>query len=580
MAFDGFVLAAVSSELKTTIEGGIVSKVAMPEKDELLILIRNNSNNYRLLISAGASLPVIYLTEDNKPSPLTAPAFCMLLRKYLNGAKIRSVAQNGLERVLQIEFEHRDDLGDISVKKLVFEIMGKYSNIIFVNHDNIILDSIKRVPSSVSSLREVLPGRKYVFPDELKKRQPSDEDRTSFFSLIHSSDSEIYKVLYRNYAGFSPLMSQEVCARAGIDGDMNCTLLSESEIDALYGEFESLRISAEKASFMPTIVFRNNDPVEFSAFSSVLYDSDGYIQKIYSSISLLLDEYYSAKDRYNRMRQKTADLRKTVINLIERASRKYDLQSRQLKDCSEKDKYKVFGDLINTYGYSLSGGESSFECNNYYDNDNPITIPLDPNRSAAQNSKKYYDRYSKLRRTETVLKEEIRKTSSDINQLECILQSLNTSASEDDILQIRSELASYGFLTSGNGNQKKKIVSKPIHIVSDDGYDIYIGKNNYQNEEVTFKIAGPDDWWFHAKSVPGSHVIVKSTDTNGVLPDKVFNQAAALAAFYSKNKEVSGVEVDYTQRRNLKKTSGGPPGFVIYHTYYSMVADDRFLIKI
>ncbi len=580
MAFDGFVLAAVSSELKSTLEGGIVSKVAMPEKDELLILIRNNSNNYRLLISAGASLPVVYLTEENKPSPLTAPAFCMLLRKYLNGAQIRSISQDGLERVLQIEFEHRDELRDISVKKLIFEIMGKYSNIIFVNQDNTILDSIKRVPSSVSSLREVLPGRRYVFPDELKKRQPFEEDITSFSSLIHASDAELYKVFYRNYAGFSPFMSQELCARAGIDSDMNCTLLSESDVGILYKEFDTLRKMTDKSSFLPTTVFRNNEPVEFSAFSSVLYDSDGYVQKSYSSISLLLEEYYSEKERYNRMRQKTADLRKTVINLLERASRKYDLQGRQLKECSEKEKYKIYGDLINTYGYSLSGGESSLECNNYYDNDNPITVPLDPNRSASQNSKKYYDRYSKLRRTEAVLKDEIRKTSSDIDQLECVLQSLNTSASEDDISQIRSELAAYGFLTSDTGNQKKKIVSKPIHIISDDGYDIYVGKNNYQNEEVTFRIAGPDDWWFHAKSVPGSHVIVKSNDSNGMLPDKVFNQAAALAAFYSKNKEVSGVEVDYTQRRNLKKTPGGPPGFVIYHTYYSMVADDSYLIKI
>ena len=577
MAFDGLMMAAVTAQLKGTIEGGAVSKLAMPEKDELLLTIRNNSNNYRLLISAGASLPLIYLTDENRQSPLTAPAFCMLLRKYLSGARIINVHQEGLERIVIIDFEHLDDLGDLSVKHLIFEMMGKHSNIIFTNASGTIIDSIKRVPSSVSSIREVLPGRVYAFPTELEKSQPFDADIDSFIEVCISEETEIYKVIYKNYAGISPASAMELCFRSGIDGEKICKELSKSEISRLFARLKDMTTDIRNGSFKPEMISRHKVPVDFSAVHMSMYEDTDYDIESYDSVSELLEAFYSSRELYSRMRQKSADLRKIVTNLLERAVKKYDLQHKQLLDCEGKDKYKVYGDLLNTYGYSLQGGENSFSCENYYDDNHIIAIPLDSHKTASENAKKYYDRYAKLRRTELALNDEIVKTENDIEHLSGILQSIDTSTSENDLSQIRQELTDFGYVKRSNrGNPvSKPVKSQPMHMVSSDGFDIYIGKNNYQNEEVTFKIADSNDMWFHAKGVPGSHVIVKCNGKSDELPDRLYEEAASLAAFYSKNSGNDKVEVDYTLRKNLKRTSGGAPGFVIYHTNYSAMATPR-----
>ena len=577
MAFDGLMMAAVTAQLKGTIEGGAVSKLAMPEKDELLLTIRNNSNNYRLLISAGASLPLIYLTDENRQSPLTAPAFCMLLRKYLGGARIINVRQEGLERIIIIDFEHLDDLGDLSVKHLIFEMMGKHSNIIFTNASDTIIDSIKRVPSSVSSIREVLPGRLYAFPTELEKSQPFDADIDSFTKICISEETEIYKIIYKNYAGISPASALELCFRSGIDGEAIGKELSQSEISRLFACLKDMTTDVRSGSFKPEMVLRHKLPVDFSAVHMSMYENTDYEIISYDSVSKLLEAFYSSREIYSRIRQKSADLRKIVTNLLERSVKKYDLQHKQLLDCEGKDKYKVYGDLLNTYGYSLQGGENSFSCENYYDDNHIIAIPLDSHKTASENAKKYYDRYAKLRRTEHALNDEIVKTENDIEHLSGILQSIDTSASESDLAQIRQELIDFGYIKRTNRNNlaSKPVKSQPLHIVSSDGFDIYIGKNNYQNEEVTFKIADSNDMWFHAKGVPGSHVVVKCNGKPNELPDRVYEEAASLAAFYSKNSGNDKVEVDYTLRKNLKRTSGGAPGFVIYHTNYSVMATPR-----
>ena len=570
-------MAAVTAQLKGTIEGGAVSKLAMPEKDELLLTIRNNSNNYRLLISAGASLPLIYLTDENRQSPLTAPAFCMLLRKYLGGARIINVRQEGLERIIIIDFEHLDDLGDLSVKHLIFEMMGKHSNIIFTNASDTIIDSIKRVPSSVSSIREVLPGREYAFPTELEKSQPFDADIDSFTKICISEETEIYKIIYKNYAGISPASALELCFRSGIDGEAIGKELSQSEISRLFACLKDMTTDVRSGSFKPEMVLRHKLPVDFSAVHMSMYENTDYEIISYDSVSKLLEAFYSSREIHSRIRQKSADLRKIVTNLLERSVKKYDLQHKQLLDCEGKDKYKVYGDLLNTYGYSLQGGENSFSCENYYDDNHIIAIPLDSHKTASENAKKYYDRYAKLRRTEHALNDEIVKTENDIEHLSGILQSIDTSASESDLAQIRQELIDFGYIKRTNRNNlaSKPVKSQPLHIVSSDGFDIYIGKNNYQNEEVTFKIADSNDMWFHAKGVPGSHVVVKCNGKPNELPDRVYEEAASLAAFYSKNSGNDKVEFDYTLRKNLKRTSGGAPGFVIYHTNYSVMATPR-----
>ena len=572
MAFDGLMMAAVTAQLKRTIEGGAVSKLAMPEKDELLINIKNNSSNPRLLISAGASLPLIYLTDETKSSPTQAPTFCMLLRKHLSTARIEDVYQVGLERILVIELEHRDELLELAHKKLIIEMMGKYSNIIFADTDDTIIDSIKRVPASVSSIREVLPQRTYCFPDELKKLNPLEENADSFRNVIKAFTGEIEKAIYISYAGLSPLMAREICYQSGIDSDTYTEMLSDDQIAKLFESLSFFVRKVKEEDFSPVLIKRKDLPVDFSAFELDMYKSSDYEQIPYDSISTLLHDFYASKDSYTRMRQKTADIRKIVTNSLERASKKYDLQTKQLKDCSEKDKYKVYADLLNTYGYSLKGGEKSFTCENYYNENKEITIPLDEHKTATENAKRYYDKYSKMRRTEIALGEEITKTSSDIDHLSSILTSLDNCDKEADLNEIRDELTEFGYIKRHDTKSKKQIKSSPLHFVSSDGYDIYVGKNNYQNEEVTFSIASGNDLWFHAKNAPGSHVIVKCSEAVENIPDRLFEEAASLAAYYSSRKNDSRVEIDYTQRKNLKRVAGAAPGFVIYHTNYSMLA--------
>jgi predicted ribosome quality control (RQC) complex YloA/Tae2 family protein len=572
MAFDGIVIANLTKELKETIEGGHVSKIAMPEKDELLLTVKNNAKSYRLLISSGASLPLMYLTDAALKSPLIAPGFCMLLRKHIGSGKITDISQSGLERIVRFSFEQLNELGDLCLKHLYVELMGKYSNIIFTDDHNTIIDSMKHVPSSLSSLREVLPGRSYFLPDQLKKMNPVGMNEEQFVSLTAAgAEKAVGKFLYESLSGISPVVSEEFCFLSGIDSRQTVSSLNGDEKSRLFRAIEGIADKIRTGQFSPCMYFRKDEPAEFSSVPLSCLNSDEYSLKPYDSASLLLSDFYSMKESITRMRQKSADLRKLVTNALERSSRKYNLQAKQLKDAEKKEKYRVYGDLLNTYGYELSGGEKEMVCKNFYDNDKEITVPLDSRLTASENASKYYERFSKLKRTEEAVSEEIKKTLLETEHLTSILASLDLSTEESDLNQIRDELAEYGYIRHRVLNGKKgKAVSRPLHFVSSDGFDIYVGKNNFQNEEITFHLATGNDWWFHAKGVPGSHVIVKGS--NMEIPDRTFEEAASLAAYYSKARGSDKAEVDYIQKKQLRKTAGGPPGFVIYHTNWSMMA--------
>ena len=309
--------------------------------------------------------------------------------------------------------------------------------------------------------------------------------------------------------------------------------------------------------------------MEFSAFPLMKYQE--LEQEPCDSISRVLEQYYSMKNKITVIRQKSSDLRRIVTTALERTEKKYELQKKQRKDTEKKEKYRVYGELLNRYGYNLEEGARSLKALNYYTNEE-ITIPLDETLSAAENAKKYFERYSKLKRTEEALNELLEETKSDLEHLESIRMSLDIALDEEDLTQVREELMEYGYLRrKGPSGRKKKSVSRPFHYRSGDGFDIYVGKNNFQNDELSFKFASGNDWWFHAKGQPGSHVIVR---TNGEeLPDRTFEEAARLAAYYSKGRQAPKVEIDYTQKKNLKKPGGAKPGFVIYHTNYSMIAE-------
>lgn len=567
MAFDGIVIANLVKELNETIINSRISKIAQPENDELLLTLKGNSGQIRLVLSASASLPLIYLTKTNKPSPLTAPNFCMLLRKHIANGKITRIYQPKMERIINFEIEHLNELGDICHKKLIVEIMGKHSNIIFCNEEDMIIDSIKHISAQVSSIREVLPGRTYFIPKTQEKSNPLETDQESFWRKVYDKPLPAQKAIYTAYTGISPVIASEICFRANVDGDRPVQALSEEEKLHLFHHFSWLTDDIKDGKFIPNIIKNGKEPLDFSGMELKQYAD--FTVTVYDSISEVLETFYASKNIYTRIRQKSVDLRKVVTTVLDRSRKKYDLQLKQLKDTEKREKYKVYGELIHTYGYGLEENAKKLEALNYYTNE-MISIPLDSQLTPQENAQKYFDKYNKLKRTFEALTELTKETKEEILHLESISTSLDIATSEDDLAQIKEELIQFGYIKKRQVNKKAKIKSKPFHYISSDGYHIYVGKNNFQNEELTFKFAVGNDWWFHAKGMPGSHVIVK---TNGdELPDRTFEEAGRLAAYYSKGRENDKVEIDYLEKKNVKKPNGSKPGFVVYYTNYSLVA--------
>jgi len=576
MAFDGITIANIVHDLQHDLDGGRIYKVAQTETDELFITVKTNVDNIRqrrIFMSADASLPLIYMTDETKQAPMTAPGFCMLLRKHIQNGRILSITQPGLERIVRIEVEHMDEMGDMRQKTLLIELMGKYSNIIFVDEENKIIDSIKHIPASVSSVREVLPGRDYFIPETQNKSDPYDLDETGFAVAIRGKGMPLFKAIYGSYTGISPVIAQEICYRAGVDADKSAAALSDAEFKSVYTEFRGIMDDVRDGNFKPCIAYVNGAPKEFAAITLTSYkDAAGSEIKEFESISEVLETYYAEKNAVTRIRQKSVDLRKVVSNALERNVRKLDQQMQQMKDTEKRDKYRVYGELLNVYGYSVPPKAKSVVVNDY-NTGKDITIPLDSTMTASQNAKKFFDRYTKLKRTAEALEEQLEDTRQSVAYLESVMNALDIAWEEDDLVQIRLELVEAGFIKKKVTDKKgraPKITSKPFHYISSDGFDIYVGKNNSQNDELTFKLANGGDWWFHAKGCPGSHVVLITKGQE--VPDRAFEEAASLAAYYSKAENTGKVEIDYLQRKNVKKPGGAKPGFVVYYTNYSMVA--------
>ena len=588
MAFDGVTIANIVKELNTELAGGRLNKIAQPESDELLLTVKTPTGQKKLYISASASLPLIYLTETNKPSPLTAPNFCMLLRKHLQNGRIISFSQPGLERIIHMDVEHLDEMGDLCRKTLVIEIMGKHSNIIFCNEENVIIDSIKRVSAAVSSVREVLPGKPYFVAQTQDKLDALTVDYAAFYEALSTKPQPAFKALYGSFCGISPILAQELCFRADIDGEQPTAAMTEDDYQKLYHAFHQLVLTIQSGNFAPCIAYTGSQPADYAAVPLTMYTNGADHIVSYDTMSPLLESFYAEKNTITRIRQKSVDLRRIVQTALERNVKKYDLQMRQMQDTEKRDKYRIYGELLNTYGYSAKPGDKTLETINYYTNE-PITIPLDPLLSATENAKKYFDKYNKLKRTHEALTELTAEVKSEIDHLQSISTALDIALLEEDLVEIKEELADSGYIRrkynvgkhsgkngskSGQNPKKVKVTSKPFHYISSDGFHIYVGKNNYQNEELTFQFANGGDWWFHAKNIPGSHVIVK---TEGVadMPDRTFEEAGRLAAYYSQGRGQEKVEIDYIQKKHVKKPSGGKPGFVIYHTNYSLIIDSN-----
>lgn len=568
MAFDGITVAALVQELRDNLTGGRIAKIAQPEPDELLLTIKTPAGQRKLYISASASLPLIYLTDENKLSPMTAPNFCMLLRKHIGNGRITSISQPKLERIISLHIEHLNELGDLCEKKLIIEIMGKHSNIIFCDDKDMILDSIKHVSAQMSSVREVLPGRTYFIPDTMEKSDPLSVNEKKFLDTLKEKPVPLGKAIYTSFTGISPVIAEDICFLAGLDSQLPASELDEDTLLHLFRQFSYYMDDIRGCHFHPCIYYDGTSPKDFGAVT--LSHFSNYTKQEFTSISEVLNTYYATKNTLTRIRQKSADLRHVVQTALERNRKKYDLQKKQLRDTENREKYKVYGELIHTYGYNLAPNSRELTALNYYTNEE-ITIPLDPTLTPAENAQKYFNKYNKQKRTFEALTELIQETADDIHYLESISNALDIALTEADLIQIKEELMQTGYVRRKYTKKKEKITSRPMHYISSDGYHMYVGKNNLQNEELTFSFANGNDWWFHAKGAPGSHVIVKTGGDE--LPDRTFEEAGRLAAYYSKNRGSDKVEIDYVEKKHVKKPNGSKPGFVVYYTNYSLVID-------
>jgi len=565
MSFDGSTIHELAYELNNELSGCKINKIAQPENEELLLTIKGNGKTNRLLISSNASLPLIYLTNTKKESPLSAPNFCMVLRKHLNNGTIKSISQIDFERVIKIEIEHLDELKDLSTKYLYIEIMGKHSNIIFTNSENVIIDSIKHISYAISSVREVLPGKGYFIPKQENKISPLSVTKSEFMEIL-SKPTTVSKAIYKSFTGISPFIAIGIADNANIDADYSTDALSSEMKDSLYVRFEEYISDISCNRYNPNIILENGMPKDFAPV--ILKSFDNIVE--FDNMSSLLESYYSERNRITNIRQRSSDIRKIVQIHIERAAKKLDIQKKQLDDTNNMDKFKLYGELLMTYGQNLPSGEKEITVNNYYTNED-VTIHLDKDLTGIENAKKFYNKYNKYKRTKDALIPQIEQTEATLEHLKAIDASIMLCEKEADLKGVKDELIQYGYIKKNSKGKKKQAKSKPLHFVTEDGYHIYVGKNNLQNDELTFNFAKGNDWWFHSKKIHGSHVIVKVKD-NEELPDHIFEIAANVAAYYSEARESSKVEIDYVQKKEIKKPSGAVPGYVIYYTNYSMVA--------
>lgn len=567
MALDAVAIAALTKELQCLC-GGRIDKIHQPEKDEIVLHIRTYEESYKLVISASPAHPRLHLTSSAKENPKTAPLFCMLMRKHMGSGKIIGIEQCGFERIVKIAVESYDELGDKTVKYIIAEFMGRHSNIILVSEDNRIIDSVKRVDETISSVREILPGGIYEMPPVQEKTDLIDFDVNSEISFDKPGKAD--RAILSSIGGISPLTAREVIYSVFGITDINSVQINTNRAAAMKVAVIKLAENIKKGSFSPCLITDKNSGkiIEFSAVDINQYESLALVEH-YESMNELVDAFYYKRDMHERMRQKSADLNKLLSNNIERISKKISILERTLRDAQKLDEYKVYGDLITANIYRLKEGMKSAELENYYETECPVVkITLDPSLSPSQNAQRYYKKYNKAKTALTEAANQLKISRADLEYIESTLAMVENAESVTDINAIRAELANEGYITNrqNKNKQKKKEISKPMHFVSSDGFDIYVGRNNTQNDYLTLKFANTADWWFHTKDIHGSHTVIKLGLDKDV-PKRTILEAAQLAAYYSKARESAQVPVDYTVIKNVKKPNGAKPGMVIYEGY-------------
>ncbi len=560
MSMDGLSLYSAMNELNKRLAGGKIDKIQQTDKEELLLMVRSLGQTYRLLINASAADNRVQLTELKKQAPSEAPMFCMLLRKRIAGGKIVRFEQERLDRVLKISIETYNDLGDLSVFALYCELMGKHSNIILVNEKGVIVDAIKHVGLGMSSVRFVMPGLEYSAPPAQDKQDPSKASADDFSMAMCMVGTSIAKALINAFFGLSPAVAAQLVAR--YTDKTECTQLSEAEreelAERLAAFYADMAQGKEKASAVLNALGETEAVYPFAIAGGGI--------KLYDSIGEALDSLYINSDRREWAKRHGASARKVLQNNIERCEKKLALYADALNSGEQMEKCRLYGELLTANLHSLKSGTDTAAVDNYYaDPVERIAIPLDRQLTPGENAQRYYKKYQKLKAARDMAIVQREQTLSELNYLEGQLDNLTKCTAENELSELIEELKDQGYIKRDKGGKKKMklAASKPMHFVSSTGADIYVGKNNRQNDELTLRFASPNDIWMHTKNIPGSHVIVKGASEQDTA---TMTEAALLAAYYSRARGSENVAVDYTPRKYVKKPAGAKPGMVIYTT--------------
>lgn len=570
MALDGAFLRHIKKEIEDQAILARVDKIYQPNRDELVLFLRTRREMFRLLMSARANSPRVHFTQYVPENPKTPPMLCMLLRKRLSGAKLLAIRQPELERLLYFDFESINELGDKVLLTLVIEIMGKYSNIILVDENQVIVDALKRVDAEMSSQRLVLPGLTYRLPPPQHKCNLLTASTEEIMEELKSEpgDRPLHKVILGHIQGLSPVVCRELEHLTGRGRDLTIHGLTEEEQGRLRFFLDRLKQQVVQVSGTPYLVTdRQGKPMAFSFENISQYGSAAVVSRP-DSFSSLLDQFYVERDRIERMRARSQDLLKLLTNLSERLSRKINVQKAELEQCANRDQLRIYGDLLNANLYRMERGAGSIELENFYDDMKPITIRLNPALSPTQNAQKYYKEYRKAHTAEQMLTEQIQQAQQELEYIDTVFDALSRASTERELNEIRQELMEQGYMKRGKGKQKPQAMMGPIVFTSSEGFPILVGRNNRQNDKLTLKQANNNDLWFHTKNIPGSHTILV---TQGRTPgEETIREAAMLAAYHSRAKSSSQVPVDYTQVRYVNKPSGAKPGMVIYENYHTL----------
>lgn len=568
MSFDGIFTYAMTKELQRTIKNGRISKIYQPFKNELLLVVRANGKNHKLLLSANPTYARIHFTNEQYDNPSEPTMFCMLLRKHLEGSIIEEIEQIEMDRIIVFTVKTRNELGDISMKQLIIEIMGRHSNIILVDKEKqMILDSIKHVSPAVNRHRTVMPGQSYILPPKQNKVNPlTVNTEEEIVKKIDFNAGKIDKQIVENFAGISPVFAREVVFRAGL---ANRTTIPKT--------FLHIIKEVKEEKYEPQIISYDNKEA-FYIFPLTYLKGEQI--KTFNSISEMLDRFYFGKADRDRIKQQAHDLERFIQNEKAKNEKKIKKLENTLSDAEKAERYKLFGELLTANLYSIKRGDKEVKVMNYYsENEEMISIPLDVQKTPSENAQYYFHKYQKAKNSVAVVMEQIEKAKEEVAYFDSLLQQIE-SATNKDVEEIREELMEEGYLKKrlSKGNKKNKAQKPSLeHYVASDGTEILVGKNNKQNDYLTNKVAARDEIWLHTKDIPGSHVVIRSKEPR----DETILEAANIAAYFSKAKNSSAVPVDFTKVRYVKKPNGAKPGFVIYENQQTVYVtpDEDLVVK-